>query len=232
MDAYQYPEWGEFVRAIRANPDDVALKLVAADWLEEHDDGDRAALVREMLAPPPDTKELKGLSFKQVRRWFTFGDREPNLANTTGNTVRFYAPGTDAETPRFGPRDAVVSVSGGFTHRATAGVCFVLDTFDDALRVHPVSHVTIPGIAAWETKWKDGHPIVRHVRFHRDAQNRLPALRRYIVGGREVLVSELLLTGRQKELYPGQDSDTFGERTVAELAFEVRFPGVKFEIFI
>lgn len=46
LDVYRSPEWGEFVRSIRAQPNDDALRLVAADWLEERGQTERAEFVR------------------------------------------------------------------------------------------------------------------------------------------------------------------------------------------
>lgn len=41
-----HPDWGCFVRAMRAAPDDDTVRLVAADWLEEYGAGEWAEYVR------------------------------------------------------------------------------------------------------------------------------------------------------------------------------------------
>jgi uncharacterized protein (TIGR02996 family) len=41
-----HPEYVALLRAICAEPDDDTPRLVAADWLEEHGDADRAAFIR------------------------------------------------------------------------------------------------------------------------------------------------------------------------------------------
>ncbi|MDB5312473.1 MAG: hypothetical protein JWO38_6675 [Gemmataceae bacterium] len=41
-----HPDWAAFLAAIVAAPDDDTPRLVAADWLDEHGDGDRAAFIR------------------------------------------------------------------------------------------------------------------------------------------------------------------------------------------
>jgi uncharacterized protein (TIGR02996 family) len=41
-----HPEWAALLRAVCAEPDDDTPRLVAADWLEEQGDPDRAALIR------------------------------------------------------------------------------------------------------------------------------------------------------------------------------------------
>jgi uncharacterized protein (TIGR02996 family) len=45
-----HPDWPAFLAAIVANPDDAALRLVAADFLEENGDPNRAAFVRLQIA--------------------------------------------------------------------------------------------------------------------------------------------------------------------------------------
>lgn len=46
MTPTEHPDWPAFVAAIVADPDDDTARLVAADFLEEHGDADRAAFVR------------------------------------------------------------------------------------------------------------------------------------------------------------------------------------------
>jgi uncharacterized protein (TIGR02996 family) len=41
-----HPDWPTFIAAIIANPDDDTIRLVAADFLEEHGDPDRSAFIR------------------------------------------------------------------------------------------------------------------------------------------------------------------------------------------
>ncbi len=43
---YDSPDWAAFVDAVRATPGDDTVRLVAADWLDEHGEGDRAELIR------------------------------------------------------------------------------------------------------------------------------------------------------------------------------------------
>lgn len=45
-----HPDWPAFVAAIVAEPDDDTPRLVAADFLEEHGDPDRAAFIRVQIA--------------------------------------------------------------------------------------------------------------------------------------------------------------------------------------
>jgi uncharacterized protein (TIGR02996 family) len=42
----EHPDWPAFMAAIVANPDDDTVRLVAADFLEENGDADRAAFIR------------------------------------------------------------------------------------------------------------------------------------------------------------------------------------------
>lgn len=46
MSVYSLPEWHAFLAAIKAAPDDDLPRLVAADWLEEHGETDRAEFIR------------------------------------------------------------------------------------------------------------------------------------------------------------------------------------------
>ncbi|MCE9566769.1 MAG: TIGR02996 domain-containing protein [Planctomycetes bacterium] len=46
MSPTKLPEWAAFQAAIVANPDDDTVRLVAADFLEENGDADRAAFIR------------------------------------------------------------------------------------------------------------------------------------------------------------------------------------------
>ncbi len=46
MTTAEHPEWGAFMAAIVANPGDDTVRLVAADFLEENGDPDRAAFIR------------------------------------------------------------------------------------------------------------------------------------------------------------------------------------------
>jgi uncharacterized protein (TIGR02996 family) len=45
-----HPDWPAFLAAIVANPDDDTLRLVAADFLEENGDPNRAAFIRLQIA--------------------------------------------------------------------------------------------------------------------------------------------------------------------------------------
>jgi uncharacterized protein (TIGR02996 family) len=46
---YSLPEWAALVAAIKANPDDDLPRLVAADWLQEHGEDERAEWIRVSL---------------------------------------------------------------------------------------------------------------------------------------------------------------------------------------
>jgi uncharacterized protein (TIGR02996 family) len=43
---YLFPEWEHLLQAVVANPDDDLPRLVAADWLEEHGEPERAEFIR------------------------------------------------------------------------------------------------------------------------------------------------------------------------------------------
>lgn len=65
-----HPDWPAFVAAIVADPDDDTARLVAADFLEEHGDPDRAAFVRAQvqLARLEATGRGKSLEADELRK--------------------------------------------------------------------------------------------------------------------------------------------------------------------
>lgn len=50
MSVYDTSEWAGFVAAVRADPADDTRRLVAADWLDEHGEPERAEYIREFVA--------------------------------------------------------------------------------------------------------------------------------------------------------------------------------------
>jgi uncharacterized protein (TIGR02996 family) len=64
-----HPDWPTFIAAIIANPDDDTVRLVAADFLEEHGDADRAAFIRIQveLARREAIGEAKSLEVDRLR---------------------------------------------------------------------------------------------------------------------------------------------------------------------
>lgn len=66
MTDYQsHPEFVALLETIRANPADDAVRLIAADWLEEHGQEKKAATIRLEIyrGEPPYFKGLLGTSF-------------------------------------------------------------------------------------------------------------------------------------------------------------------------
>ena len=50
-DPYSLPEWRAWVKAIRQQPDCDNLRLICADWLDEHGENERAELIRLQCHP-------------------------------------------------------------------------------------------------------------------------------------------------------------------------------------
>jgi uncharacterized protein (TIGR02996 family) len=48
-DAYRLPDWELLLKAVVASPDDDLPRLVAADWLDEHGEGERAEFIRVQI---------------------------------------------------------------------------------------------------------------------------------------------------------------------------------------
>lgn len=66
----EHPDWPAFVAAIVADPDDDTARLVAADFLEENGDPDRAAFIRiqVQLARLDDGDQGKSLEADELRK--------------------------------------------------------------------------------------------------------------------------------------------------------------------
>ncbi len=57
---YALPEWELLLKAVAASPDDDLSRLVAADWLDEHDETERAEFIRvQVERAKADRPELK-----------------------------------------------------------------------------------------------------------------------------------------------------------------------------
>lgn len=56
------------LRAIIANPGDDLPRLVYADWLDEHGQGDRASIIRLQI----ETPSAQYVSYKRDKAWFEF----------------------------------------------------------------------------------------------------------------------------------------------------------------
>lgn len=60
MPPYDHPDWNALLAGIVAHPDADLPRLVAADWLEEHGEADRAAFIRLQIERESDDRpELK-----------------------------------------------------------------------------------------------------------------------------------------------------------------------------
>lgn len=58
-NAYTLPEWELLLKAVAASPDDDLPRLVAADWLDEHGEPERAEFIRVQIErAKADTPEL------------------------------------------------------------------------------------------------------------------------------------------------------------------------------
>ena len=62
------------IRACKAEPDDDAPRLILADWLEEHGEGERAAFIRAQIARPDDASIQPNLDWAgEWKRWAESG---------------------------------------------------------------------------------------------------------------------------------------------------------------
>jgi uncharacterized protein (TIGR02996 family) len=82
-----------FLRAIRSDLADDGLRLVYADWLEEHGQPERAAFIRlhiEWCSRQPDTRSDEVLRLRLISAWEDSGLHETNLP---GRLVHVYDRG-------------------------------------------------------------------------------------------------------------------------------------------
>lgn len=82
MTPYDSPEWAALIAGIRADPDDDVRRGVAADWLDDHGEGGRAAIIRRQCRHPKYwhfTPALNGLRLIG-HRGFVFEVRGPLAA--------------------------------------------------------------------------------------------------------------------------------------------------------
>lgn len=84
-NAYTLPEWELLLKAVAASPDDDLPRLVAADWLDEHGEAERAEFIRiQIERAKADTPELawreQALWNNPVLGWQWANEACPNLA--------------------------------------------------------------------------------------------------------------------------------------------------------
>jgi uncharacterized protein (TIGR02996 family) len=103
-----------FLRAIRANPEDDTLRLVFADWLDEHGQPDRAEFIRLQVELDPVRDRLDDPRVQELR------DREAALLDAHRREWLGAAADVAAEYPAFGPV---------FRRGLPEMVCLPLDTF-------------------------------------------------------------------------------------------------------
>jgi len=92
MSAYAKPEWESFLAAVVATLDDDLPRLVAADWLEESGDPERAEFIRLQceLASLPDSERADVLRWRErellnspAAAWLWAVEACPNIVTTT-----------------------------------------------------------------------------------------------------------------------------------------------------
>jgi uncharacterized protein (TIGR02996 family) len=92
MSPYALPEWEAFLAAVASAPDDDLPRLVAADWLEEHGDTERAEFIRLQceLARTTDAQRADQLQWRErellnspTGAWLWAVEACPNIVNTS-----------------------------------------------------------------------------------------------------------------------------------------------------
>lgn len=139
--AYDHPDWAGFIAAIRANPADDLPRLVAADWLDEHRERDRAELIRLVIATARDTSDGRACNWAALECDCRRCLRDRQLAVLIGNQHRLTA------APLVGTRSAGWRM--GFVESVTCDAADWLAHGDAVLAREPVERVTL-------TTWPDG----------------------------------------------------------------------------
>jgi uncharacterized protein (TIGR02996 family) len=119
MNPYDHPDYKAQLAGILAVPADDLRRLVLADWLDEHGEGERAEFIRvqcELAKLPaecdrtfcdgslvvcPDCRRLKSLRIREralLQRgrdegWFRFPGRSDNVGYGEGDTLVWWPPG-------------------------------------------------------------------------------------------------------------------------------------------
>lgn len=158
MTVYDTEDWFAFVRAVRANPDDDAPRLCAADWLDDRGEAGRAELIRVQCEHARLTAAMSGgrvllgrplldgspaqyrrLDALQGRAVALLADRPwPDLRD------RFPAAQHDLTTPIIVTRGGAAFVwRRGFVAEATMTAADWLAHADAILARHPVAAVTL-----------------------------------------------------------------------------------------
>src|SRR5262245_33286356 len=103
-----------FLRAIRANPDDDTLRLVFADWLDEHNDPARAEFIRVQVELEPIRDQIDTPRVRQLlgREAVLFSEHGPRWVGRRTDL--------DVAHPGFGPV---------FRRGLPEMVCLSLDNF-------------------------------------------------------------------------------------------------------
>ena len=122
-DPYATPEWQAFTAQVRASPYDDTVRLVAADWLDENGDPDRAAFIRFQVAAEAarshryDPDNCHPGPFRQGRyadiRAAEASDAATQLLKTGDNPSRWW--GAPCAACGFGADDRIYTPTGPTT---------------------------------------------------------------------------------------------------------------------
>lgn len=147
-DAYSHPDYLSFLAAIRADPKDDTHRLVAADWLDEHGEPERAEFIRVQVAAPRGFTQLSNIPHHQchrgtlLARWVGFGTVQ--MPRGAAALAKSLLPPPDPS------EHCEVSFRRGFLSRVHVTAGWWLSHGDAILAQHPtVKKVTL-------TTWPEG----------------------------------------------------------------------------
>ena len=142
------------IASVLATPDDDAPRLVYADWLDEHGQPERAALIRDMIRELGDNEYASQADSRTLR--FRDFARQQEFHKTHG---RFATAEESADwrevtlrLPDLGlSSGAQIGWCRGFAHSLSLSATDALAHLDAILAAHPVAEVTLTTI-----------PVMRH----------------------------------------------------------------------
>jgi uncharacterized protein (TIGR02996 family) len=227
------PDFLPFVEAMRKAPTDNTLALVAADWLEDHTEGDHARVVRAMCESQrvgwSYSVELGDSIWKAKDNIQSGGRYDPSTPfdqippsnyqihtqiNCGLNWRRWFPAVPDRSAADRDQSTVLVWVRRGFVYCVESSVEYLLTHFDEIHKYNPVSSYSV---LRWAHEF-NGEPIIRPLA--RRGKETIP----FRVAGKVIELSE---EEYETRLLGGI---TNRERGVSEACFEKRWPGVKFVV--
>jgi uncharacterized protein (TIGR02996 family) len=158
-------EHDAFLQTIIESPDDDALRLVFADWLDEHGEAERAELIRLQCALnslPPESPEV--VPSKERVTLLLRAHQDDFLEPLTRIGLRF---GTETLYPQTWNECVIAHLTAtfrrGFVEEITVAGRENLRTFlghaGALFRLTPLRHLEVTQVSGWDQSYDQGFPI-------------------------------------------------------------------------